>query len=188
MADQTVEMGTPICWADTTDYDNTNSGITRTHQITLAALASAAARQGAKADLGANRAGGYAVKVGIEMDVAPVAGAPVEFYWSSSYSGTAAVGNDGGASVTGADAAWVPGGGAEADIDEWKRQLTFIGILPLAADAATAYQVGMINSYFSPPTRYGQVVVKNGGGQAFEGDDVEMYIALIPIIDDGALA
>jgi len=179
-----LKMGTPICWADVTDYSATNSGITRTHQILLASLADGAARQGAKADLTAARAAAYAVKVCIEFDVAPTAGYKVEFRWSSSYSGTAATGNDGGASVTGADAAWVPGAGAEADIDEFKRQLTFIGVLPATADAATTYQVATINPCFCPPTRYGQIVVKNDSGQALEGDDVEMFIALIPIIDE----
>jgi hypothetical protein len=28
------------------------------------------------------------------------------------------------------------------------------------------------------------IVVKNEGGQAFEGDAVEMFVALIPIIDE----
>lgn len=188
MADQTLEMGTPVCWADTSDYNSGNSGITRTHQIDLTSLADGAARQGAKADLGANRAPAYAVKVCIEMDVAPTAGRCVEVYWSSSYSATAATGNDGGSSVTGADAAWVPGGGAEADIDEFKRQLILIGIVVLTADAASTYQVALINSAFCPPTRYGQVIVKNDGGQAFEGDAVEMFVALIPITPDQGLA
>jgi len=54
-----LKMGTPVCWADTSDYDNTASGITRTHQIDLTSLASTDMWQGAKADLGATRAKGY---------------------------------------------------------------------------------------------------------------------------------
>lgn len=184
--DITVAMGTPICWADSSDYNSANSGITRTHQIDLTSLADGAARQGAKADLGATRAPGYAVKCCFELDVAPTAGTKWEVYWSSSYSGTAGTGNDGGSSVTGADAAWTPGGGAEADIDEFKRQLIMIGVMTLTADAAATYQVATINSYFCPPTRYGQPIVKNDAGQAAEGDAVEMYIALIPITENVA--
>lgn len=171
-----VKQGTAVCWADTTDYNSAGSGIARTHQITLAALASAAARQGAKADLGATRAARYAVIVGMELDVAPAAGKTIEVYWSSSYSGTAGTGNDGGAS--GADAAYQAGSEAE-----WKKQLTFIGALVLTADAATVVQRGWIYT-FTPPTRYGMPVVVNLAGQALEGDDVEMYVALVPITDE----
>ena len=177
-------MGTPVCWSNTTDYVSTLSGIDRTHQIDLTDLADGAVRQGAKADLGANRAGGYAVKACIEMASAPTAGEPIEIYWSSSVSASAGTGNDGGADTTGADGAWAPGGGAEADIDEWKRHLTLIGVMPLTADAEL--QVKTINTYFSPPTRYGQILIKNGGGVAMQADAVEMYVALIPITDDAA--
>lgn len=177
-----VKMGTPICWADATDYSATNSGIARTHQIDLTSLADGAARQGAKADLGATRAAAYAVKVCIEFNAAPKAGNKVEFYWSSSYSGTAGTGNDGGAATTGADAAWAPGGGAEADIDEFKRQLILIGVLPLTADAAP--QVATINPAFCPPTQYGSLIVKNDSGVAMVADAVEMYCAFIPNVDE----
>ena len=178
--DVTISDGTPICWADTTDYSNTNSGISRTHQIDLTSLADADARQGAKADLGASRAPTYAVKACIEFDVAPTAGAAVEIYWASSYSGTAGTGNDGGAASTGADADWDPGGAAEADRIEYSRHLVPLGVMSAAADAATTYQVATINEAWTPPTRYGFPIVFNQSGQALEGDAVEMYIALIP--------
>lgn len=171
-----VKMGTPVCWADTADYNAAGSGIARTHQLDLTSIADAAARQGAKADLGATRAARYAVVVGIEMNVAPAIGASVEFYWSQSYSGTAGTGNAGGCS--GADAAYFAG-----DEAEFAAQLIDLGNLPLTADADTVIQRACIG-IFSPPTRYGQVIVKNEGGQAFEGDAVEMYVALIPIIDE----
>lgn len=172
-----VKSGTPICWADTTDYSSTNSGITRTHQIDLTSIANGAARQGDKADLGATRADRFAVQVGFEIDIAPTAGTAIEVYWSDSYSGTAGTGNTGGAS--GADAAYKAG-----EEDEWKKQLILIGTLICTADAATTVQVQCINSEFRPPTRYGMPVVVNKCGQAFEGDAVEMFIALIPIVDE----
>jgi len=87
--DVTVASQTPICWADTTDYSDTNSGISRTDQIDLTSLADGDARQGAKKDLGATRATSYAVMVCLEFDVAPTAGEPVQILWSSSTSGTA---------------------------------------------------------------------------------------------------
>lgn len=173
---QLLEMGTPVCWADTTDYNSALSGISRTHQLDLTGIADTEAREGAKADLTADRAARYAVLVGIEMDVAPAAGAEIDFFWSESYSGTAGVGNSGGAS--GADADYKNGEEAE-----WVKQLTYMGTLTLTADAATVVQRGCIG-IFCPPTRYGMPVVHNRGGQAFEGDAVEMYVALIGLVDE----
>ena len=184
--DLTLAMGTPVCWADSTDHVSTASGITRTHQIDLTSLATTDAWQGEKADLGATRAPGYAVKVCIEMDVAPVAGAPIEFYWVSSYSGTAGTGNDGGAESAGADSDWdgIPGGDAASRL-EYKQHLILIGVLAAGADADIP-MVKTINTYFVPPTRYGFPIVYNGTAQAFQGDAVEMYIALIPITENVA--
>lgn len=172
--------GTPIVWADTTDYSSTNSGYTRTAQIDLTSLANGAARQGDKVDFGATRAARYAVFVGVELDVAPTAGTVVEFWLSNSFSATAATGNDGGAS--GADGAYKAG-----EEDEWKVQNLFLGAISLTNDAATTVQRAFVG-FVSVPNRYGSPIVVNKAGQAFEGDAVEMYIALVPIIDDIAAA
>lgn len=179
----------PVVWADTTDYDSTNSGLTRTHQLDLTSLADGAARQAAKADLGARRAQGYAVKAAVSFAVAPTAGNAVEYYWSSSPSATAGIGNAGGYAsngtpyVSGVDGAWTPAGGAEADIDEYKQHLTFVGVLGAGADANNT-QVSVINSYFTPPERYGQFVIKNDSGQAFAANASGVYVALIPVTDE----
>lgn len=172
-----TKIGTPVVWADLTDYSSAGSGYTRTAQLDLTSIASAAARQGDKVDLGATRAAKFAVHVGIEMDVAPTAGAQVHFYWSSSASGTAGTGNAAGAG--GSDAAYKAGEEAE-----WLAQATYMGSLTLTADAATTVQRACINSHFVPPQRYGMPIVFNQGGQAFEGDAVEMYVALVPIVDE----
>lgn len=172
-----VKSATPVCWANAGDYSSTVSGITRTHAIDLTSLANGAARQGAKADLGATRPERYSVKVGLEIDVAPVAGVFIEYYWSSSFSTTAGTGNDGGASGT--DAAYKAG-----EEDEWKKQLTFIGSLVCTADAAGVVQIQVINEAFRPPTRYGMPVVLNKSGQALEGDAIEAFVALLGIVDE----
>ena len=172
-----VEEGTPIVWADATDYSPTGSGYTRTAQIDLTSLASAAARQGDKADMGAGRAARFSVHVGFELDVAPTAGNLIDVYWSSSASATAGTGNAGGAG--GADAAYKAGEEAE-----WVKQLTYIGSLICTADAATTVQRQCINEAFVPPQRYGSPVVFNRSGQAFEGDAVEMYLAFVPHPDE----
>jgi hypothetical protein len=170
------QEGTPTVFSDTTDYSSTASGLTRTDQLDLTSLASAAARQSTKADLGAVRATLYAVRVGIEFAVAPVAAVEVEIYWSPSFSATAGTGNDAGAS--GADGAYKAGEEAE-----WLKQAQFLGSLVATADATTTVQYQTVG-YFTPPHRYGQVIVFNRGGQALVADAVEMYVALIPVITE----
>jgi len=178
-----VKNKTAVVWADTTDYVDPTTGtvLARTHQIDLTSLANAAARQGAKADLGATRAKQYRVLVGIEMDVAPASGATIDFYWAASPSATAAEVNPGGCS--GADAAYT--GTAGDSLDDSLKQLEFIGSLVLTADAATVVQYGEVGM-LSDLERYGMPVVDNNGGQAMEGDAVEMFVALIPIADESA--
>lgn len=177
--DYTVAQGTPICWADETDYVSTNSGISRTHQIDLTGLIDGDMWQGEKADLGATRAGSYSVKVCWEPASAPTAGLTIEYYWCSSYVTTAGTGNDGGAESAGADSDWDGvSGGSETERDEYKKHLTWLGTLVLGADAV--YQVKTLRQAFQPPTRFGFPIVKNNSGVAAQSDADEMYIALIP--------
>lgn len=175
-----TKYGTPIVWANLTDYSSAISGLVRTHQIDLTSLADAAARQGEKADLGAVRARKYAVLVAIEFDVAPVSGEAVEIYWAASPSATAGNANPGGTS--GADAAYT---GTPGDsLADSVLQLRWLGNLVCTLDAATVVQYMVLSDLESDIPRYGMPVIKNEGGQAFEGDAVEMYFALIPLIDE----
>lgn len=177
MANEVLEkLGTPVVWADTTDYVSTGSGYTRTAQIDLTSIANNAAREGAKVDLGATRAAKYSVHLGMEIDVAPTAGNLVEVYFSWSASATAGTGNDGGAA--GSDQAYKAG-----EEDEWKKQLDGPYLMVLTNDAAPTVQRQMAGT-LRALQRYVSPVVVNKSGQAFEGDAVEMYIALVPIIDE----
>jgi hypothetical protein len=166
-----VKTGTSLTWkASGGDY-----------AITLASIADDAARQGAKGDLGAasaTRAARWAVRVSINMDVAPTAGETVEFWWSSSPSATPGTDNTGACS--GADAAYT--GSAGGSVDETKYQLQHIGDLVLTPDADTVVQVAEFPFY--PLQRYGMPVLVNKGGQALEGDDDSHQIVLVPIIDE----
>lgn len=175
-----TKTGTPVVWADST-FSGTNSGYSRTDQINLTSLANNAARQGAKRDLGATRATRYIARLGVELNVAPTAGNEIQVFWAASFSATAGVGNDGGAS--GADGAY-----KAAEEAEWVKQLIYIGSLVVTADATTVVQVQTINSMFLPPTRYGMPVILNTSGQAFFSDAVEMFFALEPIIDEAQTA
>jgi len=163
-----VKTGTPIVWkAAGGDY-----------AITLASIANAAARQGAKGDLGANRAARWSVLVEINMDVAPAAGAFIEFWWSASPSAVAATQNTGACS--GADAAYA--GSAGGTVDQTKYQLQLIGSLVLTPDADAVVQ--RQEFAFMPLQRYGMPVLVNKGGQALEGDDDSHSITLTPIVDE----
>lgn len=170
------KVGTPVVFADTTDYSSTGSGFTRTAQLNMESISNSAARQSDKVDLGATRARQYAVVVGVESGTAPTAGNLYEFFWSSSHSATAGTGNDGGAS--GADGAYKAG-----EVDEWKIQNIFLGALPATNDGAGTVQRGCIG-FFTPPTRYGQVIFVNKSGQTTDSDATQMYVALVPVIDE----
>jgi hypothetical protein len=170
-----IKTGTPIVWANSADFNNTD--YTRTHQINLASLATTKARQGAKADLGGIRAAQCAVRVAIECGAtAPAAGTTIEFYWSSSPSATAGTANTGGAS--GADEAYRDG--AEA---AWAVQLHLIGILTLTNNGAGTVQKARIG-FFTPAERYGMPVVISKAGQTLDTDGIQMYIAFIPVVDE----
>lgn len=172
------KTGTPIVVADATDWPvgGAHGFGNDDYQLDLTSIANAAARQSAKIDFGATRARLYAIAVGLEFAVAPTAGSVVEFYLSPSASATAGTGNDGGAGGT--DAAY-----KAAEEAEWKKQLIHIGSLVCTADATTVVQIQHLG-FFTPPERYGSIVVVNNSAQALHSDAVEMFVALIPIIDE----
>ena len=167
----------PLVWADI-GGDFGGSPIAGTDQITLVSLADGAARQGDKGDFTAPRAGAYSVTLRVEYDVAPVSGTTCSLYFAPSPHGTAGVANPGG--VSGADAAY--SGTAGDSLADSLKQLDLIGVLVCTADAATVVQQQKF--VYAPSERYGTPVVLNEGGQAFEGDDIEMSIIFNPIIDE----
>lgn len=163
-----IKVGTAKVWkASGGDY-----------AMTMASIAVNAARQGAKGDLGVTRAARYAVIVENNMNVAPTAGDVLEYYWSSSPSGTAGTQNDGACSGT--DAAYT--GSTGGSVDETKIQMMLMGVLSLTDDADAVVQ--QTTFVFSPPQRYGMPVLVNKADQALEGDDVSHRITLTPIIDE----
>lgn len=174
-----IKNGTAVVWADSTDYSSTVSGLTRTAQIDMTSLASAAARQGAKVDLGATRAAKYEVFVAVEFASGSVSGEKVDYYMAWSPSSTAANANPGGAS--GADAAYT--GTAGDSLADSLRQLDYIGSMITTSDNTTTVQYQKVGEIFAPPRYVSPVVVNNGTG-AFVADAAETYIALIPIIDE----
>ena len=171
-----VKSGTPTVWADATDY--AGDGGTRTDQIDLTSLADGAARQGAKADLGATRAKQYAATVCVEMAVAPASKASVDVYWAASPHATAGTLNPGGCS--GADAAYT--GTAGDSLDDSLLQLQYLGSVSLTSDADPLLQIQTFTLF--PQHRYGMPVIDNNGGQAMHNDAIECFVALTPIVPE----
>jgi len=143
--------------------------------LDLTSIAVAEARASTKVDLTANRAAAYAVTAAIEWATAPAAGNTVDLYWAPSAVSTAGTGNPGNVSGTDADYTGTP-----ATLAEGLAHLIFIGSLILTVDANI--QVATVG-VFSPPTRYGMMVMHNNSADV-TGDDVETAIAMDPIIDE----
>lgn len=150
--------------------------------ITLASLAngngtSTGARQCVKLDLGASRAPFYRVKASFEIAATPTAGATIDLYWAPSESATAGTDNPG--NVSGTDAAYT---GYSNNISASVKHLLYIGSFICTAQATTTVQYGEVGR-FSPPSRYGSLVVYNASGAALHSTDTNQAISLIPIED-----
>ena len=175
------KTGTIIVLADTTDHAPAaaNNLGTRTDQIDLTSLAANAYRQSAKFDFTALRAAQYSLMVAIEFGTAPAAGEVVRFFLAPSPSATAANANPGG--VSGSDSAYT---GYSSNAADSVNQLMYLGSLVCTVQATTTIQIGFI-SIFSPPERYGTLVVhNNSAADAFVADAVEMSILITPIVDE----
>ena len=162
-------------WADFADDFNDSVAGTE-YQITLAALGIGDSRQGAKGDMFVNThlPQRWAVLARIEMDVAVADGEGVHIYWAASPHATAGTLNP--YLITGADAEIAtPTAG-------FLGQLQYIGTVPLTvAIAPNVHQKCFITTL---PLRYGSPLVFNDTTQAFEGDDIEMFVAFYPLVDE----
>jgi len=148
--------------------------------LTLSAVAAAAGRQSDKVDLGATRAAAYEVLGCVDFTgETPTVGGTVDYYWAPSTHTTQANGNVAGNS--GADAA-APGGAlGTITLTEFVRQCIYIGSL-VVHDGASV-QNGFVG-VLRPTGRYGQIIVINNSGDAFEADDIEAHTVMNPIVDE----
>ena len=170
-----VPETTPKIWADFAgDFGDIIAGTE--YQITLAALGIGDSRQGAKGDMlyNSHLPERWVVLARIEMDVAVADGEGVHIYWAASPHATAGTLNP--YLITGADAEIAtPTAG-------FLGQLQYIGTVPLTvAIAPNVHQKTFITTL---PFRYGSPLVFNNTTQAFEGDDVEMFVAFYPFPDE----
>lgn len=179
-----LKVGTQISFADhagdfsPTAANSLEQGTPTDVQLSLASVADTAARQSAKVDLGATRAALYSVMAAFELAATPTAGEVIELYWAASPDSTAANGNPGG--VSGSDAAYA---GYSSNLAASVKQLLFIGSFICTVQVTTTVQIAYVG-VFSPPERYGSLIVKNESGAAFHSDDVECHVVFNPIVDE----
>jgi len=149
--------------------------------LTLSAVANGAGRQSNKVDLGTLRAPAYAVLGCVDFTgETPTIGLTVDYYWAPSTSATVANGNVAGNS--GVDGAAPDGALGSITLAEFVKACG-IPIGSLVVHDGAVVQNGFIG-IFSPPTQWGQLVVVNSSGDAFEADDVEMHQVMNPVIPE----
>jgi len=147
--------------------------------LTLAGVVNGEGRQSDKIDLGEYRADSFEVLGCVDYTgETPTQDTYVDYYWLPSTSTTEANGNVLGNSGADADA---PGGAVGTPtIADMIQKADYIGSLHIHDGGAV--QNGFVGE-FSPTSRYGQLLVVNNGGVAFEDDDVEMHQVMNPIVD-----
>ncbi len=153
--------------------------------MTLSALADAAAWQSDKFDFGATRARRYEVLGCVDFTgETPDAVGTVDYYFAPSTSSTQANGNVAGNS--GASAVAPDGALGSITLAEF----LLLGCVPIGSlhthDGASV-QNGFVG-VLTPTSRYGQLILVNNSGDAFEADDVEMHQVMTGIVDDIAAA
>lgn len=111
----------------------------------------------------------------------PTAGASVDYYWLPSTSSVEGTGNIAGNSGIDADAP----GGALGSIT--LAEFIDAGALPIGSliiHDGSVVQNGFVGYLEDLPSPWGQMLVVNNGGDAFENDDVEMCVVLVEIVDE----
>ena len=160
------------------DATNWSQGVPTDVLLTLAGVLNGAGRQSSKANLGDDRPAAHALFGCVDYTgEAPTVGLIVEYYWLPSTSSTDADANVAGNSGLDADA---PGGALGTPTLAEFIALGGIRIGVLRVHDGAVVQNGFVGILFSP-SQFGQLLVVNEGGDAFENDDVEMHQVLAPI-------
>lgn len=145
-------------------------------EMNIASLVSGAARQSAKFDFGIVRADFYKIIAIIEWATAPIPSEVLDFFLAFSNLSEPSDGNPGG--VSGIDSAF---DGYSSNLDESLKQLDFMGpfvATPQATPVVQKSEVGI----FSPPTRWGSLVIDNNTSDDLHNDMVEMSVLITPAI------
>lgn len=183
-----LKQGTPIIFGDDVNLnplDNANNLTddvgtdTADCDLDHTALANGAAHQSLKCSLGSTWATTFSVMATVDFTgETPTAGNSIDYYWCPSTNATQASGNVAGNS--GANAAVCDGCTMTGITDaEFVKLCMYIGSFVHTDDndVATAFI-----AYFRAPMQYGQLVVFNNSGDAFEADNVEAHVAFYPLV------
>jgi hypothetical protein len=108
----------------------------------------------------------------------PTTGETVDYYWAASGSGTA--GNSNLFGNSGSSAACPNGAIGSLTLAEFLDGCQFIGSLVISNDGAVQNQQVNKSGPWIPNSRFGQLIVVNNGGAAFEADDVEHHQIAVP--------
>jgi len=160
------------------DLRDPTSGNRTNVQMSAASLAASGYRQSAKTDLGALWAPMYNVRAAIEWTSTVDAAEGISVLWAPSQSPTAGTANPGG--VSGSDASYT---GYSANAADSSKSLQFIGKTYSTNQGTPTVQVFNVGT-FSPPTRYGTLVLRNDADDAFHSDDVEIHVVFDPVLDE----
>lgn len=186
MADITVEVGTQLSFAAHAGSafapfsgSNLEIGTPTQYELNAASVADDAAVEGAKFDLGANRAPRYSIMSTMGWGSAPTTGERVDYYVGWSPTSSAALGNPGG--LIGSSSGYI--GGPNLTLDEGLAQLDFVGSMVVGAYAGN--QTSTIGTMV-PKERYGTLVIVNRSGQALTGSLADAHTVMTPIVDDVA--
>lgn len=147
-------------------------------QLDLTGLGVGLGRESAKFDFGVKRAASYSILATLEFATAPVTATFVNLYLAPTSNSTAANGNI--QSIDGVDAA-APSG--HSTLKELTDACQYIGSLICSADASATVQ-NMSGGVFSPPERFGILIVVNDTNDLIHTDAVECNIVFNPIIDE----
>jgi len=146
--------------------------------LSLSGLADGAGRQSDKVDLGATRAMEYEVLGCVDFtEEQPSAAGTVDYYWAPSTNTNTYDGNVAGNS--GEDAPAPDGAVGSPTLAEFLKLCVFIG--PLNTHDGAGVQNGFVG-ILRPTGRYGQLIVVNNGGDAFEESNTQAHQVFNPIV------
>jgi len=171
-----IRFGVSGSFSPADDATNWTAGSPTDVTLTLSGVVNAAGRQSDKVSLGTPWAERFAVFGTVDFTgETPGASGTVDYWWAPSTSTTQANGNVAGNS--GADGAAPAGALGSITLAQMLKQCIAIGSL-YTHDGASV-QNGFVG-WLEPPTQWGQLIVVNNSGDAFEADDVEAHQVLIP--------
>lgn len=160
------------------DLRDATSGNRTNVEFNPASLAGGAYYQSDKVDLGSLWAPAYNVRAAIEWVTTVDAAEGISLFWAPSQSATAGTANPGG--VSGAKGSYT---GYSANAADSSKSLQFIGKTYSTNQGTSTVQIFNVGT-FSPPNRYGSLVLRNDADDAFHSDDVEIHVVFDPVVDE----